>query len=303
MATTKKIKNIANISYQYQPDATIDIVENASLVSPVSSEDIVEAGVPSFTLTDISHTNFLKPGNVVTYNLSIVNTGNVSFSNIVIKNDGASNLTFSKDNIKVYIDGVAADSGEIAFATNQFTITPASGIAEDKEVVALITAKDSGTGAVAGEDFANEISIGYSYKDPLNTGGADIVVAPVDAQKLNLSTTYSFANITNVAKAMNTKPQAVGGAMTYTLTLENSGNVDAINVEIKDLIPKEMTYTSVAGTKLVPGGTSEDLSLSGATDSENLLTITGIVVPAAKLVDTTLTNGEATITITGTYTG
>lgn len=302
MATSKKVKNIANISYQYQPDPNVDIIEKASLVSPVADTTITEEANPSVNVVEVSHTNHIKPGDTVNYNLSIVNTGNVSFENLVIKNEGAANLTFTANDIKVYIDGVVVPSGKIVYAAGAFTITPDGGIGEDKEVITIINAKDNGTITTAGTTFTNKISIGYSYKNPLAPDDPVVVVDPVE--KLNLITTITFASIVNVTKTMSATPKKANDPMEYTLMLENKGNVDAISAEIKDLLPAEMTYVSVEGKKIAPDGTETELSLTGTLDSAtNLLTITGIEVPAGGDVSSTFTNGKARIIIKGTYKG
>ncbi len=169
----------------------------------------------------------VNPGDTISFNITVENTGNTTRTNVVVS------------------DGVAIGNGTIAFGTptggtitvngNQFTVT--SNIAPDGVVTVpvtyTITQQDIDRGSMQ--------NCASTYPQV----GNDPDCAPVTIPQ---SATFTFT------KEGPTAPVVPGEAIQFTVTFTNTGNVTIANATIADVLPA------------LPSGTW-DIALGGASES------------------------------------
>jgi uncharacterized repeat protein (TIGR01451 family) len=132
-----------------------------------------------------------------------------------------------------------------------------------------------------------------------SVGGNVISVTPSPTVTLPLA---DFADI-SIIKGVSTNSIIVGETYSYTLTLTNSGNLDANGVVITDVLPTNFAVSSITsvtnGTQTTY--TTDDYSIDLGTNTLTLPSTTSalsITVPAAS----NSSNGTTIVTITGSIT-
>lgn len=193
---------------------------------------------------------FAGAGEILTYTLQLGNIGNVNANNVIITDAVPSGTTF--------VPG---------------SVTGATGTPPSLTLLAPIVPGGSDT-------ITFQVKVGNSVPTPnpvLNTAKAnytytvDPAVPNGAAGVQNSNTVTTLVNIAQVStnKAVNVNYAQIGDIITYTLTLNNSGNVAANNVIITDAVPNGTTFVigSVTGaigtppsltlaTPLAPGSTT-----------------------------------------------
>ena len=132
-----------------------------------------------------------------------------------------------------------------------------------------------------------------------STTGNVITVSPTPTLTLPLE---DYADV-SMSKAVSSNEITIGETFSYTITLTNSGNLDATGVVITDVLPDNFVISSITALTngvLTTFGAS-DYTVDPVTntltlpDASSLLTIT---VPAS----TTTGDGTTVVTITGSIT-
>lgn len=188
---------------------------------------------------------FASVGDVLTYTLTLSNAGNVSANNVVIT-----------DAIPV---GTTFVPGSVTGATGTPpTLTLANPIPAKESTIVTFQVKIGDT-VPNPNPIPNAATASYTYTiNPANPNGAQR-----NANSNIVNTTVSSA-IVSTSKAVDKAFAAPGDILTYTITLQNSGNVDANNIVITDAVP--------AGATFVPG------SVIGATGIPPVLTLVNPIV-------------------------
>lgn len=284
MAT--QINNTAIVTYGYGRSG------QASATSNMASTSLIEEYAISGYKMSLNST--FRPAENITYVVYVRNDGTEPLYNVQITDDrgGSSNtLTYVENSASYNYNG-----------TNT-SITPT--VNDDNIVFTLPQSLAGGDQATITYVMTVSPFLGSSVQTLTNTatitanegsmGGQQISVSPVPSVSLPLE---DFADVT-INKVVSASEIVPGQQFSYTLTLSNSGNLDATGVVITDVLPTGFTISSITS---VSGGVLT--TLTGAdykVDPEtNTLTIPDgetvtISVPAA----VGGTPGTTVVTITG----
>lgn len=222
----KIIDNTVTITFIYQvgqetktgqkEDAfSLNIVEiNVSLIKSVNKE-------------------YAEPGEELTYTFTIKNQSSVPITNVYLYDPLPLNTTFVPGSFSL----------NPAQNPTQFPGALIGTVPSNSQVIASfkVSINDNLTSTV---DIPNTGSITYNYKvDPTKP---DQPGEPVNSNTVN--TTVEIAEI-NLIKSVSDVYAEVGDIVTYTITVENTGTVDAHDVEVIDILPSELQF--VPGTLAV----------------------------------------------------
>lgn len=264
-------------------------------VSNVAVGEIVDA--ISVTKTAIRDTYGVNDS--ITYIVSIVNSGSVSYSGVTLTDNlgeyqfGTGTLVpleYVDGSIKYFINGILQAAPEI---TSEPFIT-----------VSNISIPAGGNTIIAYEANINEFA-------PLDEGGqilneVTVLGGGISAIKATEAVTASTGPALSITKAISPVPVSANGIVTYTFTIRNSGNTPiaaADNAVISDLFNPILSELQVTfnGTPWVVGTNYSYNEESGLFES-----VAGqITVPAATYTqdsttgEWTLTPGVSTLVVVG----
>ncbi|MCR5553624.1 MAG: DUF11 domain-containing protein [bacterium] len=277
MATT--ISNQANVSFSYS-GATEPLTNSSNIVRATVND---EYGI-SVTLTS-SSTSF-RPNETITYFVKITNTGSQSLSNIVVNDElSAGNLNYISGTAQMIYNETITPMEATQTSPLEFTL-PLTLPAGDSVIVTYNATVDS--------VFTTRITEIINTVTVTATAGSGTVS---DSDSLTLLI-EDYADVA-IEKTQSSEVLNNNDVLTYTLTLTNSGNLDAQNVVITDQLPAEFIVSSIVSEN--NGSSHAYLSSEYDISSSNQLTLpnatgTPIVVPA----QTQTTSNITTIIITGT---
>ena len=271
------------------------IYNNESINSNTVVGEIPEA----LSITKSAVGNEYSPDNDVVYAVSLVNSGTTAFTGVTLTDDlGA--YTFGTETLYP----LEYNAGSILYYVNG-TPAPAPAVAAGPPLVI------SGITVPAGGNVTVVYSARVTETAPVAVGGVitNTIVASGTAVSDNVSAVETVAvaeraSLT-ITKALSPQTVSGGGTVTYTLTLENTGNVPAADsVVVTDTFDPILTGINVIynGNTWTAG---TDYTYNEATGE--LATIPGsITVPAATYTQDpvsgvwTVTPGVSVITVTGT---
>lgn len=184
---------------------------------------------------------YAEPGDILTYTLTFNNSGNVSANNVIIT-----------DLLPI---GTSYVANSLTGATGMFpTLFLNNAIAPlGSEIVTFkVIVSDTLPNPNPIVNIANAI---YSYTvDPNNPNGVN-----KSAQSNPVETLINQGNIV-ITKLVDKAFASVSDVLTYTLQLQNTGNVAVNNVVLHDVLPSGTTY--INGSLLGATGTPPTLTLS-----------------------------------------
>lgn len=224
--------NISNI-------ATASYVDGTSTTRTVTSNEVKTTvlQVGSFTLEQ-NRTATANPNGVVTLSHVLTNTGNGT-DEFTLGLANVSGDAFDFSNIAIYLD--ANKDGVPDNNTNLMgqVITLNAG-----ESVGLVVVGTTASTAKADESGQLTLSAASGY-----------ITVPADKTKTNTDTVKIVGGaVIQVTKSANVTAVARGDTVTYELTYKNTGNADATNLTIEDILPAGVTY--VAGSARWSGQTA-----------------------------------------------
>lgn len=208
--------------------ANITVPGGTSGNSNVVGTLISHAAISTLKSVDKASANV---GDILTYTLTLTNSGNVTANNIVLTDPIPSGT--------IYVDGSA--TGSVPFIG-----TPATGLILTVPIPAggsaTITYKVKiGNTVPAINPIPNTASVTYTYTvNPAVPNG-------VTASGMSNTVTTQVSNATLTIKKTTDKVIAyVGNVITYQVAVTNTGNVPANNMILTDPVPNGTTY--VAGS-------------------------------------------------------
>ena len=202
-----KVNNVATISSMNDPDGPVnpdpENPDDPKPVTPGTDGQPTEKEESSLFITKTADkTSELRAGDVVTYTISVVNNGNQTIKDIVVKDE----LTGDSFDGKILgFGGITLKPGESKDFTVEYTITEADVISGSVKNVATVTGTDP-----SGKDVDNK-----TEKD-------------VDTEKANAN--YQVDKTVDEPKS----EYKVGDVVNYTITVTNTGNLTLNNLEVTD---------------------------------------------------------------------
>lgn len=267
----------------------------------VASNLVTGQVISPLTLTKTAGEDAYRPGDTVSYVVSVVNDGSVNYEGLTLTDDlgayGAAGqtaypLAYVEDSLRYFINGVPQPAPQVT-PGDTLTVTGISVPAGGNAMLVYETEITGAAPLTAGGEIVNTAVL---------TGPG--INAPLEAQASIAA--EETAELT-VTKSLYPATVAENGLLTYTFCVQNSGNQAAgedAAVAVSDLfdpILKDITVT-LDGETLSAGTDYTYDAASGQFD-----TAAGrITVPAAVFAQTlsdgswTVTPGEAVLTVQGT---
>lgn len=239
--------------------------ENADQVSATSD---VEVRVSELTIEKSNNVpTFTNPGHTVTYTVKVTNTGTAEATGVVLTDTLPAGFSFVTGSASTTPDSVVGqvitwNVGDLA-ASADFSVTYDATISADQAAGTYTNT------AVADANRLDDVSA---------TSDVEVRVPVVHGA----ATPHLLIN--KVASKTVVNP---GNTLTYTVTVTNDGDGEALNVEVTDTLPAGFTF-------VVGGGSTKTFSL-GTMQSEEVKTITYDVKVGA-----TVTKGNYTNTAVAT---
>ena len=240
-------------------------------------------------------------GDVITYTISIVNTGNTDYTGLTLTDDlGA--YPFGADTLypTTYVDGT------VNYYVNGVLQTDPAVVAGPPLTVSGINVPANGNALVIYSVRVNEfapLSAGSNLVNSANITGGGL------AEPLEATATLDAANapVLSLSKSINSDTVAENDTVTYTIRIQNNGSAEATtadNVIVTDMLMPPLTGLTVAynGTPWVQ---NTNYTYDAATGAFATLP-NQIAVPAADYAQDPatgafrITPGTSTITISGT---
>ena len=264
-------------------------------VSNVAVGEIVDA--ISITKTAVRDTYSINDS--VTYIVSIVNSGSVSYSGVTLT-----------DNLGEYVFGTGTlvpleyVDGTLQYFING-TLQPAPSVTSEPFLeVTGISVPAGGNTTIVYEANINQFA-------PLNEGGqivneVTVLGGGINATKAQEAVTADSTPSLSITKAISPVPVSPNGLVTYTFTIRNSGNIPIVatdNAVISDLFNPilselQVSFNGAPWTEGVAYTYNETTGLFESLPGQ-------ITVPAATYTqdavtgEWTLTPGISTLTVTG----
>lgn len=284
MAT--QITNTASATYSFTGGGTDNAVSNEAVATLLDEYAI--------SGTKTSNNTSFRPNSNITYIITVKNTGTGTLYNVNVTD----NLGGGTPTVMSFVTG----SGRLIIDGTVTTITPTS--TSPSLVFALPNPLQSGETAII--TFVTLVSSGSSIQNVTNeasiTANGGSTTGPSVSVDVNPSITLPIENyaLVSLYKEVSTDTISVGSPFTYTFSLRNSGNSEATNVVITDVLPENFTISEITVTT---GGTTQTLTTSDYTydSSTRTLTIpTGSTVSLTVPAKTGSKDGETTVNVTGT---
>jgi uncharacterized repeat protein (TIGR01451 family) len=190
-----------------------DIVNTASVVTTelptpeVASATTTISQAPGLTIDKVANPASIAAPGVITYTITVENTGNVNLTSVAVSDDFAGGATFVSGDES---DTDVLNVGETWIYTADYEVTQA------------------------------DINLGT---DIVNT--ASVVTTELPTPEVaSATTTISQAPGLTIDKVANPASIAAPGVITYTITVENTGNVNLTSVAVSDDFAGGATYVS-----------------------------------------------------------
>lgn len=200
---------------------------------PVSGQATSNTVVTTINIADIRTRKtvdraFATVNDVLTYTITIENTGNVLATNVIFQDPIPIGTTFIANSVT--IDGVSQPGANPATGFTVANISP-GGSRTVTFQVRVTSTPSGGTIANRGNVSANFVVIPNQPPVTINRQ-TNTVVTQVNTGGLN------------VIKEVNTTQAAVGDTLTYTIAVQNTGNVPLTNVFFQDPIPSAVSFVA-----------------------------------------------------------
>ncbi|MGL5152441.1 MAG: hypothetical protein ACRC7N_17935, partial [Clostridium sp.] len=234
--TNNPIKNQANVNYTYSPAP--GITTTVTNPSPITQTTVSYVDIGAGTKS--ASPKYVQIGDTVTYTIDIPNNGNTNANQVTVIDTIPTGTTFVSNSVTV--NGTGQPGANPQTGVNVGTIAPGSSTVMTFQVV-VNSIPASGT-------IKNQASNSYKFTvDPANPDGEGgskntnitttsvtqaVIVGPPGTSGAN-NAGYKNGTPTNVA---------IGDIVTYTIAMNNSGNVPAINVIVRDTLPTCTTLVS-----------------------------------------------------------
>ncbi len=190
--------------------------------SNITFTEVISANVIATKTTPIQYADLQT---IIPYTISIINNGNIQVENIIVTDIIPANTSFIENS--VIVNGNARPNDN-----------PLRGIQIDNippNTTATILFQVRVTSIPQINPISNTSTIEYEYTLPNRPPITETIISAAAVTEIN------HANLTS-NKAVDLAFATVGDTLTYTITLNQTGNVSANDVIIQDIIPQGTTF-------------------------------------------------------------
>lgn len=190
--------------------------------SNITFTEVISVNVIATKTTPIQYADLQT---IIPYTIPIINNGNIQVENIIVTDIIPANTSFIENS--VIVNGNARPNDN-----------PLSGIQIDNippNTTATILFQVRVTSIPQINPISNTSTIEYEYTLPNRPPITETIISAAAVTEIN------HANLTS-NKAVDLAFATVGDTLTYTITLNQTGNVSANDVIIQDIIPQGTTF-------------------------------------------------------------
>ncbi|RAN71252.1 DUF11 domain-containing protein [Bacillus sp. SRB_331] len=204
--------------------------------SNITFTEVISANVIATKTTPIQYADLQT---IIPYTISITNNGNIQVENIIVTDIIPANTSFIENS--VIVNGTARPNDN-----------PLSGIQIDNippNTTATILFQVRVTSILQTNPISNTSTIEYEYTVPDRPPITETIISSAAVTEIH------HANL-NSNKTVDLAFATVGDTLTYTITLNQTGNVSADDVVIQDIIPQGTTFIEnsvIVNGETVPG--------------------------------------------------
>ncbi|KIV76775.1 internalin, putative [Bacillus mycoides] len=204
--------------------------------SNITFTEVISANVIATKTTPIQYADLQT---IIPYTISITNNGNIQVENIIVTDIIPANTSFIENS--VIVNGTARPNDN-----------PLSGIQIDNippNTTATILFQVRVTSIPQTNPISNTSTIEYEYTVPDRPPITETIISSAAVTEIH------HANL-NSNKTVDLAFATVGDTLTYTITLNQTGNVSADDVVIQDIIPQGTTFIEnsvIVNGETVPG--------------------------------------------------
>lgn len=207
LTTIASIGNKATVTVPGQPDQNPEI-------PPVNTEQIFKYSAQK-TVDNLNASNQIEAGSLITYSIQVKNEGSMKLSGISVKDIVPNGTTYQANSAD---NGGLENGGEISWLIDL-------NVGETKTVSFK---------AIVSNNLTNLPSIENVAKIEGPNGTVEAKVGPTPTNQIRKFVSEKFDNTVD--------PVQAGDEITYTIKLENQGNIAISNISITDPIPTGTTY-------------------------------------------------------------
>ena len=231
------LNNQANISYDYSGAKSSQNAVSNTVTTTLLDEYSLTANKSVLNQT-------FRPGNIITYILSMENNGRGDLYNLTLTDNLGSDTNvkpMSFLNAILYVNNYPVEITPVLSPDQSVTFQISSPfLSGDNAMIIYNTMVDS--------DLSSSVSsITNSVTVTANGGSSSGTVVTVDP---NPSTTINIENYAQLSISKQSDKETItsGETLTYTFTLNNIGNEEADNIILTDTLPQNFLVTQVTST-------------------------------------------------------
>ncbi len=249
----------------------------------------------SLTAQKFTANDSWRPGENITYLVTVTNTGTQPLSTVTVTDDLGGEqelLSYVENSARLITNGDVVQVTPTD--TSPLTISLATALQSGESVTVLYVAQ---VNAVVSDDV-QEITNTVQASARRNGGTGEVVESVPDSVTIPRE---DFAQI-DITKSVDKAVISSGDTLTYTFVIENSGNIPATNVVITDTLPEGFEITSIQSETngVVTVYDEGDYTVSA---DNTLILPTGDDVTITVPARTEAGNGVTTVTVEGIVTG
>lgn len=236
--TVNPINSSANLLYYYIVDPSIPKIAHSSANSSNASTQVnhVYLNIPI-----VANKGYGKLNDILTYTISLINSGNITANNTIFKSTVPNNTSFVTNSITLNGVTLTGTNPSTSFSLGTIPI----GTTTVTYKVILTTLPNT-------NEISNSATLTYTYTVDPST--PNTIASSANSNILSTPSNQAILNSINVSADKSYLNE--NDVLTYTLSIKNTGNAPATNVIIRDTIPNGILFinnsVAVNGTT-IPG--------------------------------------------------